>query len=176
MIDEKLAEKLSSLLDGELGHTETLKLWKQMESDPELRAQWNRYNRQSSLLAQRPGILPDNAFAERVKFAIADEPTVLAPRVVRKRLIEKLTSSALAAGLALAAVLVGQSLVGHSNISGSNLMAEARYAAPSATGANRVAMDPDFQNYLVLHNETAYLAGAEGLLPYARVVSAQPTR
>lgn len=175
MIDEKHAERLSALLDGELGHLETLKLWKQMESDREIQNQWNGYNRISALLTQRSGAIPDTGFTARVSAAIASEPTVLAPRAIRNRVVEKITSTALAASLALAAVIVGQSLIDRSHINGARIVAEARYA-PVPTEAGIATLDPDFQNYLVLHNETAYLAGAQGLLPYARVVSAQPAR
>jgi len=175
MTDEKLAEKMSALFDDELGHTETLKLWKQMESDENLREQWNRYNRTSGLLTRRSGVIPDAGFTARVSAAIASEPTVLAPRAMRQRIVEKVTSTALAASIALAAVVVGQSLVDHASVNGAQLVAEARYA-PVPAEAGMATLDPDFQNYLVLHNETAYLAGAQGLMPYARVVSAQSAR
>lgn len=175
MIDEKIAEKMSCLLDDELGHSETLKLWKQMESDQNIKDQWNRYNRINALLTQRSSVIPDTGFASRVSAAIADEPTILAPRAMRQRIVEKVTSTALAAGLAMAAVIVGQSMIDHTHINGSRLVADARYA-PVPSEAGVATLDPDFQNYLVLHNETAYLAGAQGLMPYARVVSAPSAR
>ncbi|MGI9212261.1 MAG: sigma-E factor negative regulatory protein [Methylococcaceae bacterium] len=175
MIDEKRAENLSAMLDGALGYTETRKLWKQLESDSELQKQWDRYNRISQLLTQKSGILPDCDFKNRVSAAIASEPTVLAPGAIRNRLKEKVISTALAASLAVAAVIVSKSILNPASLDGRLLVAEVRHEpVPGATTVAEV--DPDFQNYLVLHNETAYLAGAQGLLPYARVVSAQPTR
>ncbi|MBM3202762.1 hypothetical protein FJZ55_02470 [Candidatus Woesearchaeota archaeon] len=175
MIDEKRAEHLSALFDGTLGYPESRKLWKQMESDPELIRQWDRYSRISQLLNHNPGVLPDAGFVNRVQAALANEPTVLAPRAMRHRVAERVVSTALAAGLALAAVVVGKSLLNTESLNGHAWVAEARRAPLPASG-NLAQVDTDFQNYLVLHNETAYLAGAQGLLPYARVVSAQPVR
>ena len=79
MIDEKRAEHLSALFDGTLGYPESRKLWKQMESDPELIRQWDRYSRISQLLNHNPGVLPDAGFVNRVQAALANEPTVLLP-------------------------------------------------------------------------------------------------
>ena len=175
MIDEKRAEHLSALFDGALGYPEARRLWKQMESDPELAKRWDRYNRIRHGLTRSPGVLPDAGFASRVHAAIADEPTVLAPRAMRRRVAERVVSTALAAGLALAAVVVGKSLLTPEGLNGHEWVAEARRAPLPSTG-NLAQADTDFQNYLVLHNETSYLAGAQGLLPYARVVSSQPAR
>lgn len=175
MIDEKRAENLSALLDDALGYTETRKLWKQLESDTELQKQWDRYNRISQMLSQKSGILPDGEFRNRISAAIAAEPTVLAPGAVRNRLKEKVISTALAASLAVTAVIVGKSMLNPAGLDGRLLVAEVRHE-PVPSAASIAEVDPDFQNYLVLHNETAYLAGAQGLIPYARVVSAQPTR
>ncbi|MEY4194020.1 MAG: hypothetical protein RLZZ226_388 [Pseudomonadota bacterium] len=175
MIDEKRAENLSALLDGTLGYPQARKLWKQMETDTELKAQWDRYNRISCLLGSNPGVLPDPGFAARVSAAIAHEPTVLAPHAIRRRVTERVLSTALAASLAMVAVVVGKSMLNPGTSGNPLQVAQARYA-PLPTSTPVAEVDADFQNYLVMHNETAYLAGAQGLLPYARVVSVQTDR
>jgi len=174
MLDEKLPEKLSLLLDGELNKDESLKLLDLVETDPELKRRWRRYCVANAVLQEKSAIVPDKRFVERVSTAVAKEPTILAPPA-KARIREKVVTRALAAVLAMVAVLVGKSFLEHSPTDGAHLIAKAQQGTVLADG-NASSMDPDFQDYLVLHNETAYLAGAQGMLPYARLVSSKPTR
>jgi sigma-E factor negative regulatory protein RseA len=173
MLEETLAEKLSLLLDGELDKEESLKLLDLIETDAEAGKRWRRYCLIREALRSTGGLLPDGRFVERVGVALADEPTILAPPKHKIRIREKAVTAALAASLAMVAVLVGKSLTDYVPPGSSNLLAQVQLG-PNST--ELVPVDPDFQDYLVLHNETAYLAGAQGMLPYVRLVSSQPAR
>jgi sigma-E factor negative regulatory protein RseA len=171
---DSLKQKLCLLLDNELGRDESLKLLSRVETDPELRAQWRRYNLIGMALREKDALLPDSGFVDRVSAALADEPTILAPRPVAKRgRRETAVTFALAASLAAVAVLVGKSLSDYSPTSDPGLLAQSDLAANPTAPPN---IDPEFRDYLVAHYETAYLAGAQGMLPSVRLVSSDLNR
>lgn len=163
-------EKLCLLFDGESNPGDALNLLRRIENDPALQEQWRRYNLLSESLRSQRVLVPDRQFVARVSMALAEEPAVLAPpRKTRPRLPQTAVTLALAASLALMAVLIGKSLHGTPNW-GTNLLAQSR------NGVVEASVDPRFQDYLVAHYETTYLAGAQGILPSVRLVSADATR
>src|SRR5690554_4661864 len=107
-MSDDLREKLSLLLDGELSKSESMTLMARIETDAELRKQWHRYRLVSEVL--RSGKVPavDDGFVERVRAALADEPTILAPRSDKRHYREKAVTAAIAASLAVVAILVGK--------------------------------------------------------------------
>lgn len=171
MKEDSLKEELSLLLDGELRPNESLKLLNRIEKDPALRAQWSRYCIMSEIMRSRTVLLPDSAFVERISASLAQEPTVLAPRPDKRRVRERMVTGALAASLALLALLVGKSLNDYSPIRGSDLLARAELLGPAVQSR----MDPQFRDFLAMHYETAYLSGAQGMLPSVRLVSTDST-
>jgi sigma-E factor negative regulatory protein RseA len=175
MTESNLKEKLSLLLDDELDSQESLRLYQRISADPVVRAQWNRYSRISAAMRSGQVLMPDDGFADRISAALADEPTILAPAALpRKQPVrERVVTAALAASLALVAVLVAKSFNEYSPVTGPNLLATAGSIGPAATQAS---MAPEFQDYLVAHYETAYLAGAQGMLPSVRLASNGSTR
>lgn len=172
MKEDSLKEELSLMLDGELSPNESLKLLGRIEKDPTLRAQWSRYCIMSEVMRSGRVLLPDSGFVGRVSSTLAEEPTVLAPRREKQRVRERLVTGALAASLALLALLVGKSLSDYSPIRGSDLLARAELLGPTVQSP----IDPQFRDFLAMHYETAYLSGAQGMLPSIRLVSTDTTR
>jgi sigma-E factor negative regulatory protein RseA len=177
MIEERdgLKQKLSLLLDDELGQGESLQLFAGIEADPGLQKQLRRYQMISAGLRAQGALVPDEGFVGRVSAALAEEPTVLAPKAIAARpnkRRETMVTFALAASLAMVAVLVGKSLNDYSPMQGSKALAQANLAGGNA----QASIDPEFRDYLVAHHETASLAGAQGMLPSVRLVSSNPAR
>ena len=172
MTTQHTPEQLSALLDDELGYTESLTLLKRLEADPALSAKLHWYAVAKELMHSARPLLPDTGFVDRVQAALAAEPVVLAPRVVRHKVREKTATFALAASLAMLAVLVGRSITHYAPVDGGALLAQAELNAPVVSAAQ----DPALRDYLTMHNESAYLSGAQGLLPSIRLVSGSASR
>jgi hypothetical protein len=113
-VDEHLAEELSALADGEVD-ARSLDRWvRTLARDQEARARFARYRMISAQLASEEGAVVDaSSIADRVASALADEPTVLAPRRRRSPLqLPRLAlGAALAAGVAVLAVSVAPRFV-----------------------------------------------------------------
>ncbi len=73
----KQQENLSAFMDGELGQTEIIDAIKQ---DPVLQAKWQRYHVIRSGLRKEATVAPQLDITAQVAAALADEPTVMAPR------------------------------------------------------------------------------------------------
>ncbi|BBL76056.1 sigma-E factor negative regulatory protein [Methylomagnum ishizawai] len=178
MIEDSLKQKLSLMLDDELGRDESLKLLAGIESDPALRAQWRRYNLVGMALRSQSSLVPDSGFVDRISAALADEPTILAPQAAKSATRrdmgyrDKVVTLALAASLAAVAVMVGKSLHDYSPMNGPNVIAQSGIDGDNA----QASVDPEFRDYLVAHYETAYLSGAQGMLPSVRLVSSGSPR
>lgn len=180
MMDEHnkdLKHRISLLLDGDLEGRSNPRLIDRLEGDEGLKATWARYNLIGQVMRTPGAMLADSDFAERVSAAIRDEPTVMAPRqksesektTVRHRIV----TYAMAASLAGIAVFIGKSL-------SDNAEEFFRfYAQPQTVAATDVEQsgleekvaEAQFNDYLLVHNETAYLAGTAGMLPHVRLVS-----
>ncbi|MGX2039556.1 sigma-E factor negative regulatory protein [Methylocaldum sp. MU1018] len=173
MSDDDLKQQLSLLLDGELSKSDSLALLSCIEKDADLRNRWHRYRLVSEAMRSAKIVPVDGYFVDRVRDALASEPAILAPRPEKRRYRENAVTAALAASLAVVAVLVGKSISEYSPVRGSELLAQTELVGP---GVARPSIDPRFQDYLVTHNETAYLAGAPGMLPYARLVAYDSSR
>lgn len=170
MTENSLREKLSLLLDEELERNESLWLLSRIETDPALAMQWRRYNLIHETMRSNPALLPDSGFVGRISASLVDEPTVLAPTPAKHRHRERAVTVALAASLAMVAVLAGKSLHDYSPMGGANSL------LASTADTTQASIDPEFRDYLVTHYETAYLSGAQGLLPSLRLVSSDATR
>lgn len=84
--DAAEAERLSALLDAEVGAAEAGTLCKSWQSDAELRAEWHAWHvigdvlRSDDLGATASG---DAAFLDRLRTRLAEEPVILAPQPLR---------------------------------------------------------------------------------------------
>jgi negative regulator of sigma E activity len=168
-MEDRLKEKLCLLLDNELSPDESLSLLHLIETDPEVQKQWIRYSLVREAMRSGRVLIPDSRFVNRVSTVLADEPTILAPRTGARRWRERVVTGALAASLALGAVLVAKSLNNSSLMQESNFLTLANLMGASA----QVPVDSEFQDYLLTHYQAAYSAGAPGMLPSVRLVSAE---
>ena len=168
-MEDHLKEKLCLLLDNELSPDESLSLLHRIETDPEVRKQWVRYSLIKEAMRSGRILIPDNRFVDRVSSALADEPTVVAPRSGTRGWRERVVTGALASSLALGAVLIAKSLNHSPLIQESNFLTLANLMGTPT----QVPMDSEFQDYLLTHYQAAYSAGASGMLPSVRLVSAE---
>ena len=188
-----MREKLSAFLDGELSHTESLKMIRQLDVDIELRGQWQRYHAYGSVL--RDEIMPvlSTDFSQRVLLALEKEPVQLAPAAARSR--RRIAGPI--AGLAVAASLVGIAILlqkpvlqEHENAEVSKL-AEATAPAlplPEPAGVTSELADGGLivansknenireriNQLLVEHNEYNPASDMTGIMPYSRFVGYNP--
>jgi negative regulator of sigma E activity len=168
-MEDSLKEKLCLLLDNELSPDESMRLLRLIETDSEVRKQWIRYSLIREAMRSGRILIPDQRFMDRVQCAVANEPTVLAPRRKARRWRERVVTGALAASLALGAVLIAKSVNNHPLMRGSNFLTLANLIGPSV----QPPVDSEFRDYLVTHYEAAYAAGAQGMLPSVRLVSSE---
>ncbi len=172
MNNQETHEKLSALLDDELGYHESLALLSRLGEDKALDAKMNRYAVAREFMQSSRPLIPDVDFASRVQAAIADEPVVFAPRAMKQKHREKFASLALAASMAMLAVFAARSLNLHSPLETTGSVAQVELSAPVV----RAGLEPDLRDFLTMHNESAYLSGAQGMLPSVRLVSGSSAR
>jgi len=178
--EKELRLRISMLMDSDLDGRDNPRLLERLEDDAEMKATWARYHLIGDVMRSARGPLASSDFAAKVSARVAEEPTVLAPKALNKQFTVRpsIVSMALAASLATVAILVGKSMNDHADVfqgvshGGSTV---ARVAANGPTLAENQA-DSRFNDYLVMHNETAYMAGSAGMLPYVRVVGSRPDR
>lgn len=181
-------EQLSALMDGELDATECDRLIQRLchnEASDE-KACWERYHLIGDALKNNlPGIIKHD-LSSRVSAALADEPTVLAPRRLRihwKRVAKPLAGAAIAASVASVSI-VGLRLILPEQAAVSAVATSAPVDALPLPqdGVARVAdtegntalkadeRESRLNSYLVNHSEFAMPAGIQALPPYMRVV------
>lgn len=168
---KEMKMRVSLLLDSELDGRDNPRLIDSIESDAELQSTWARYSLiGDAIRAPESKLLASHDFAAKISELVADEPTVLAPRALKPVLTHKskVVNFALAASLAVAAVLVGKSVNEHADVF--------QMASKPAENASQLAANSSEQaesqlnDYLVMHNESSYMAGSAAMLPYARVI------
>lgn len=171
-MNEDQSEKISALLDEELDLNGALTTLSGLRQDRELASKLHRYGAVSQYLKTGSTFIPDQGFVGRVSHSLESEPVVLAPRVIRHQIREKAATFALAASIAMLAVLVGRSVNVYSPMKASEMLASVDLDTPVV----KASMEPDFRDYLTMHNESTYLSGAQGMLPSVRLVSSAAHR
>jgi sigma-E factor negative regulatory protein RseA len=180
---------ISRLVDGELGHDETLDLLKKMQSDDGLKCKMSRYQAISQALKtdQFHQVSPD--FSRKVFQEIQQEPAYFLPQL--KPQVHSQTQSqdkypkrklfAVAASTLVAAVLVGQGL--REDQAGNKYQTVTAMAVPGqsfpATLAQteqskqrtRHPLNTQFNDYLQAHNNSVYTNGEVVFQPYAKVAA-----
>lgn len=172
MTTDSKFEKLSALMDSELGEGDAISLYQEMSRDPALARQYHRMAVAREYLRGKRPVITDCDFLSKVQSAIHDEPVVLAPRAVRRHYREKIATFALAASMAVLAVLVGRSVGQYSPDRAGEMLAQVNLTSP----VMKASMEPDLREYLTLHNESSYLSGSQGVLPSVRLVSVPVSR
>lgn len=181
-MQEDLEIKMSMLVDDELDSEEALQVLSEISANPELRAKWNRYKSMSYALRNDSVVLPNPNFFDSVSQVLDNEPTLIGPSIIRKN--QRQNYPAIAA--ALAATIVAVAIFTWSNLPiGLNNPLETTVASnekerPVAIQKVRHAKNPTvpsrLNDYLITHDESIYAAGAQSMLPYARVVSHHSSR
>ncbi|TAN49975.1 MAG: hypothetical protein EPN21_10045 [Methylococcaceae bacterium] len=169
---EKLSQ-LSLLMDDALAAVDARRLLADMAHDPALATSWRHYHWMRQSLRGEPALSADVDFADRIHRQLASEPVSLHSHRNRRR--EWLKP---AGGLALAATLAAMAVLGVREYGVAQLPYDQAgwHASSGITADVQQAgyglLSPEkLQEYLVMHNEGVYLAGAGDLLPQARVVS-----
>ncbi len=168
-----LEEKISMLLDNELSGAEAILLLEQIEQDDRLKQVWDRYNKISLTLKSNRYIPVDRHFPRRIKENIYLSST---PSPQSRGNRYKNWGYALAASLVGVSILTWTYLQTLSPPKNSIEPIALVQTVPKSTEKPNVIyqynnLDSRLNDYLVTHNESAYSAGVQGMLPYARVVS-----
>ncbi len=97
-------ERISALMDGELGGEDLVTELKRIKGDEDLMRSWETYHLIGDVLREEPVL--GTPFGDRFRAALESEPTVLAPRPVissRKVRLYALSAAASVAGVAAVA-------------------------------------------------------------------------
>lgn len=175
-MNDKNAELISGLMDGELDERTADQVIAHLENDGQSRQRWMNYHFISDVMKGHTPARVASGFAGRVSAAIVDEPAILAPR--RKAVpafIKHASGFAVAATVAIVAVLAVQP-----DSTVDNGVQQVAVIAPTVdaewirvNGVNwnvaQPAVESKLNAYLVNHN--GYTSGVRGILPYAPIVS-----
>lgn len=182
MSDHRL-EKLSALMDGELGDHVAASLLDQVGQDPELRSTWERYHLVGQAMRGETVHPAARRIAPTLVAALESEPIPMRRRSGGGRAYARLApfgGAALAAAAAFLAVFAVPNL-----FRGPEVETTGRQAASwgPATGVVERRWDldrPDVAStldlFLVNHQEAAPATGVKGMLPYATLVGYEAAR
>ena len=182
-MSDLIKEQLSALLDGELPEAEQRLLLERLAREPELRAQWSRYQLIRSALHQHLPEHIDLNFAERVQAALQDDPTQQSSPGRLTRAFKPLAGLAVAASVAVVAIMAVQQtrtappgqvpvqVAATPNDPGVMPGPEA-YTRVAGTrwDAQQRQVRERLNEYLVNHSEYAASGGIPGMQPYVRIV------
>ncbi len=167
-------EKISQLMDGELGEHESRLQIRRLEQDGGLVQNWATYHLIRDVLRDEAGI--GAGFAQRVCERLQHEPAVAAPHT---RLVARVARHP----LPIAAAVAGVAIVGWLALTqplpvarAPSLMAES--AAPPASKEAARALprplalaDAQMNEYLLAHQEYSPTTAMQGVASYVRTVS-----
>jgi len=156
-------EKISQLMDGELGGREAEATIKLLESDQALAQSWETYHLIGDSLRREAQLRPD--FIHRLHERLEQEPTVIAPHTRLSHRVVRYT-------LPLAAGVAGITLVAWLAMNAGQPPAAGVRPTPQsiAAGPSRAVND-----YLTVHQEFSPSTTMQGLQPYVRTISDEST-
>lgn len=177
MTSDETGEQLSALVDGALSARDSDQLLAALSADEDLRTRWRRYHLIGDALRGEP---VGRNVADRVRAAVAAEPTALAPRRVHARAMPRwlVPAAGLAAAASVGALTV---LLVPRGQDGGGLAAPQTAAAPPlrleivrsdpiparpAARLGNTAVENELQRYLAVHSDYA-ASGLKGPLPLA---------
>lgn len=193
-----MTEELSRLMDSELSVAEQRRLLSALfdkankngdigNKAGENLATWERYHLAANVLQAQVGteqMLVPSAVAGKIRHAVADEPTCLAPaaaRDVEKAMHKSARKSAATsglAGLAMAATLAAVAVIGYNaqwfttpgvDQTGGNQSVVAERS--TRWNINQPEHESDLNSLLVEHGEFMPPSGLNGLMAYAKFVA-----
>ena len=166
-------ERISAFMDGEVGDHEVAAQLASLKQDAALRETWGTYHLIGDAMrgdaAVTPGFGATPGFMGRFSAALAQEPTVLAPKAqVRNLSVRRIA-------LPLAASFGGVALVAWLALSGNPLMPrDDKIAANETPAAAQVAVKPAngaVNDYLLAHQQFSPSTTMQGVASYVRTVS-----
>ncbi|MFN4291656.1 MAG: sigma-E factor negative regulatory protein [Permianibacter sp.] len=171
-VSEQRGLQLSCFMDGEIPAKAELD---SLSQDAAARAVWGRYHLIRDAVQNE---LPEHYcdLSERISVALADEPTVLAPRP------RPITGWQKAVGFAVAASVFAVAIVSFQNVQRPAAASAVAEVAPNPVMAAPVSQVADapvlvdeerarLEDMLINHTEAVSANGLNVMLPYARVVS-----
>lgn len=188
-------EKLSALMDGELGEAESQKLLSQLKTDKDLRAAWGRYHLAGSVLREEATHISDtklaDSLAKRVAKEIENEPQILVPRnwlrhsnrkITKKKIIGMVGSFAIAASVAAIAIISlqvetteqrSQQNIAKQSPANLNSISTSDFIRASGTRWKKGTTKTEkvLNMYLVEHGEFTPSSNFKGMMSYGRIVS-----
>jgi sigma-E factor negative regulatory protein RseA len=161
-------EKISAFMDGELGEAEATGQVMRLKDDDRLRAAWDTYHViGDSLRGEKLRLSSD--FSAKFAARIAEEPTVLAPRV-RKPLQAAVRRYA----LPVAASVGGVALVAWLAVFNNPFAPQKEtlaVASPTAVQAKTRIASGEVNDYLLAHQQFSSSTTLQGVASYVRAVS-----
>jgi sigma-E factor negative regulatory protein RseA len=169
-MQEQFKEKISLLLDGELGKPHALSLLKKLHQHEELRAKLHRYQVVSQVIKHDYCHPLDKSFAEKVRQQINDEPSFFLP-AKKSSLNWRKTGLALAASILLATVWLANKTANQPGLPFGQ--ASLALTVPPPQQLQIEPVNDRFNDYLQAHDNSVYVNRPGQALPYARVVGFQ---
>jgi sigma-E factor negative regulatory protein RseA len=164
-----MKEQISALLDGEGTDLERERALRALDTDPALRATWERYHVASTAIRRELEVMVSPSLVERLQAQLHQEvPNDAGRRFLMPRVLKFSAGLAIAASVATVAILNLPPLVSSPapvarNVSNNkSTVADAR----QTPAEQRSALNP----YLVQHGEFTPAAGMNGMLSYVRVI------
>jgi sigma-E factor negative regulatory protein RseA len=170
-------DKISQLMDGELGRRESKAQIARLESDVALARSWEAYHVIRDALRHEAELPPD--FSHRLHERLMDEPTVIAPhtRLAHRAVRYTLPLAAGVAGVTLVAWLALQfqeaGRPGSPMVASRQPAADVGTARPPAAGVADASVSNGgaVNDYLTAHQEFSPSTAMQGLASYVRTVS-----
>ena len=164
-----MSERISVLMDGELGEADAVRELARLRDDPSLREAWDAYHLVGDALR---GHLQGDV-AARVAARLASEPTVLAPAAHRPAHggASRGVWFALSAAASVAAVALVVWVAAPAYAPRDARVAKALNAVTAPVEVVSVPAATGVQNYVIAHQQFSPTGAMHGVAPYARLVS-----
>jgi len=167
---ENAMEKISALMDGEAAAQEAHQAMLRLKDAGDARETWAAYHLIGDVM--RGDALPTFDVSQRVAAAVADEPTVMAPR--SSRASKPMTYALSAAASVSAIAVVGWMAFSTATFTNPPVdVARAPAAAVTQPEAPLVSSPSDGQmnEYLLAHQGVSPSTSLQGVAPYIRTIS-----
>lgn len=167
-------EKISVLMDGELGRRECKAQLKRLEGDAELSEGWDTYHLIGDVLRREAAFGPD--FQQRLHQRLEQEPMVIAPHQLpfQRMMRHSLPLAAGFGGIALVAwlaVSLQPFMPQPTNLAAKQPTQLSNPIVPETTAALPASVQGAAGEYLRAHQEFALAAGTQSIPSFARTVS-----
>lgn len=199
-------ERLSSLVDGELGDTDHHQALTSLISDEKRCQCWERYHLIGDTLKRNLPHAIDCQLASRVMAELENEPTILAPQTHKSSFGKRMAGLAVAASVATVAVLGVQFMYQEDGSAPAQQMAHTSSDQLPAQKQNLNALAkknftprgiqtvtqsfeqspipsldsnrvlPRMHKYFLDHNQRASRGVVQGVMPYARIITNAPSQ